>query len=38
MGNHRLEQRQSRINIVSPIVSKMIIVETRRQHAGVGVI
>ncbi len=37
MGNHKLEQHQSRVNTTSPIVSEVAIVETQRQHVGVGV-
>jgi len=37
MGNHGLKQRQYQINTVPPIVSEAIVVETRRQHVGVGV-
>ncbi len=38
MGNHKLEHRQSHVNNTSPIMSKVAIVETRKQHVGVGVI
>ncbi len=37
MGNHRMEHRQSRINITPPIVSQATIVETQKQHVRVGV-
>jgi hypothetical protein len=37
MGNHRLKQHQYQINTVPPIVSKMTVVETQKQHVGVGV-
>ncbi len=37
MGNHRLEQRQFRVNIVPLVVSETTIVETQRQHVGIGV-
>jgi hypothetical protein len=37
MGNHGLKQRQYQINTVPPIVSEATVVETRRQHVGVGV-
>jgi len=38
MGNHRLEQCRYRVNITSPIVLEAVVVETWRQHVGVGVI
>ncbi len=38
MGNHKLEQHQSRVNTTSPIVSEVAIVETRKQPAEVRVI
>jgi hypothetical protein len=38
MGNHRLEQREFQINIALPIVSETTIVETWKQHVGIGVI
>ncbi len=38
MGNQRLEQHQFLINKTSPIMSKMIVIETQRQHARVGII
>jgi hypothetical protein len=37
MGNHRLEYRRSRVNIAPPIVSEVVVVETRKQHAGVKI-
>ncbi len=37
MGNHKLEQCQPRVNIISPIMLEAAIVETHRQHVGVGV-
>ncbi len=38
MGNHTLKQHQFQVNIVSPIVLEAIVVETWKQHVGVGVI
>ncbi len=38
MGNHKLEQHQSRVNTTSPIVSEVAIVETRKQPVEVRVI
>jgi hypothetical protein len=35
MGNHRMEHRRTRINTTSPIVSEVVVVETRRQSTGV---
>ncbi len=37
MGNRRLEHHRSRINTASPIVSKVVVVETWKQHIGVEV-
>ncbi len=37
MGNHTLEQCRFQVNTISPIVLEAIVVETRRQHVGVGV-
>ncbi len=31
MGNHKLEHRRIRVNTTSPIVSEMVVVETRKQ-------
>jgi hypothetical protein len=38
MGNHRMEHNQPRVNTTSRIMLEMTIVETQRQHVGVGVI
>jgi hypothetical protein len=38
MGNHKLEHHRSRINTTPPIVLKVAIVETWRQHARIKVI
>jgi len=38
MGNHKLERHQFQINTTPPIVLEMIIIETQRQHDGIGVI
>ncbi len=32
MGNRRLEHHRSRINTTSPIVSKVVVVETWKEH------
>ncbi len=37
MGNHRLEQRWFWVNTTSPIMLETVVIETRRQHAGIGV-
>ncbi len=37
MGNRKLEHHQSRINTTSPIVSKVVVVETYKQHIRVRV-
>jgi len=37
MGNHRLEHCRFRVSIAPPIVSKVAVVETRKQHAKIGV-
>jgi hypothetical protein len=37
MGNHKLEHRQTRVNITSSIVSEVIVVETRRQPTRVDI-
>jgi len=37
MGNHRMEHHRPQVNTTSPIMSKAIAVETRRQPAGVVV-
>ncbi len=31
MSNHKMEHRQPRINTTSPIVSKVVVVETQKQ-------
>jgi len=36
MGNHILEQRQSQVNTTSLIMSKATVVETQKQHVGIG--
>ncbi len=38
MGNHRLEHHRTRINTISPRVSKAIVVETKKQPARIQVI
>jgi hypothetical protein len=38
MGNHRLEHHWFWVNIVPPIMSEVIVVETLKQHAKVRVI
>jgi cell shape-determining protein MreC len=38
MGNHKMEHHRPWINTASLTMSKAAIVETWRQHAGVGVI
>ncbi len=37
MGNHKLEQRESWVNTISLIMSEVAVVETHKQHVGVGV-
>ncbi len=37
MGNHRLEHHRSRVNTTPPIMSKMAIIETHKQHARIGI-
>ncbi len=37
MGNYRLEHCRSRVNTIPPIVSKVEVLETRRQHVKIGV-
>ncbi len=37
MGNRKLEHRRSCINIAPPIVFEVTIVETWKQHIGVGI-
>ncbi len=37
MGNHRMEHRRTQINTASPIVSEAVVVEIRRQPAGIVV-
>ncbi len=38
MGNHRLEHHWSCVIIAPSIVSKVVVVETHKQHAKIGVI
>jgi hypothetical protein len=38
MGNYKMEHCQSHINIAPPIVSVVVVVETQKQHARIGVI
>jgi len=37
MGNRKLEHRRSHVNIAPPIVFKVTIVETWKQHIGVRI-
>jgi hypothetical protein len=37
MGNHKLEDYQFCVNTTPPIVSKMAIIETWKQHVGIKV-
>ncbi len=37
MGNHKLEHCWSHINIAPPIVFEVTIIETWKQHIGIGV-
>ncbi len=38
MGNHKLEHHWSQVNIVSPIMLEIVVVEILRKHVGVRVI
>jgi hypothetical protein len=38
MGNHRMEHHQTRVNTTSLRMSKVVVIETWRQHVGIQVI
>jgi hypothetical protein len=38
MGNCKLEHHRSHVNIAPPILSKLVVVETYKQHVGIKVI
>jgi hypothetical protein len=37
LGNHKLEHRWIKINTTSPKVSKVVAIETQKQHIGIDV-
>jgi len=37
MGNRRLEDRWSQVSITPPIMIKVVIVETQKQHIKIGI-